>query len=439
MIVIIGAGISGLTLAYELQKQGKAYTLLEARDRAGGYIQTSYHQKTILEHGPGSILADPETVAYLEELGLKAELVYPESAGKVRYIFKNGKVRQMPDSPKSFFKSNFFSWGTKAALVGELLNRKQPRNNEETVGEFFERRFNKEIVDYAVAPFVSGIYAGDPYRLLINKTFPFLKKFETEHGSIIKGIMKSGKKGKKVAKVPLYFKSGMASLPVTIADKLDNIKYNAKVKGIQKRDNRFQVEYILNETSQTVSADKIVLALPAFAASTFLFESYPSVAEDLNKINYPAIVKVFHTFKKSDIGVPINGYGVLYPKVENKPLLGTLWNSSVYPVSSSSDEVLMTSIAGGVLDPRVINESDEEIMDKVLALIKETYQIKGGPVVSKVLRLEKAIPQYDKEMNKIDQLVKELEGEDMFVCANWHGGPSLTDCMRKAVVLAKQL
>ena len=87
MIVIIGAGISGLSLAWHLQKQNKPYLLLEASDKAGGNIQTSVTESYILEKGPNSILCDSSTLGFIDSLGISDQLLPAEAVNKNRFIF----------------------------------------------------------------------------------------------------------------------------------------------------------------------------------------------------------------------------------------------------------------------------------------------------------------------------------------------------------------
>ncbi|MBT32360.1 MAG: protoporphyrinogen oxidase, partial [Thalassobius sp.] len=164
MIVIIGGGISGLAVAWYLQKKGIEYVLLESSERAGGNILTEKTDKYLIEKGPNSLLADNEVQEIIDEIGLKDRILYPEEVSKNRYIFKDGKYRKLPAGP-AFLFSDFFSFSAKLSVFKEYSNKSKGDENE-TVASFFERRFSKEIVDNAVNPFVSGIYAGDPKQML---------------------------------------------------------------------------------------------------------------------------------------------------------------------------------------------------------------------------------------------------------------------------------
>ena len=179
MIAIIGAGISGLTLAYFLEKKQIPYILLESSSKVGGYIHTVKKQPYLLELGPNSLLINKETEAFIDEIGLSNELLPANEVSKNRYIFRKGKYRVLPSSPPKLLFNSFFSLKTKWAIFRET--RKKPLLiQNETLSQFFKRRFGKEVVKYALDPFVAGIYAGDPSLLLLEKTFPFLREYEQQ-------------------------------------------------------------------------------------------------------------------------------------------------------------------------------------------------------------------------------------------------------------------
>ena len=197
---IIGAGISGLTLAYELQKRGIDYTLWEAASQPGGYIQSrrewigtpgdANSRSYLRELGPNSLLGDADLLLWLDELGLTPDLTFSKPVSKVRYIFRDGQYRQLPSGPLSLVFGNFFSWKTKWAIIRERTNKTLSPPGE-TLAQFFRRRFSDEIVEYALGPFVAGIYAGDPDQLLVSETFPILLQYEKEYGSVLRGLIKN--------------------------------------------------------------------------------------------------------------------------------------------------------------------------------------------------------------------------------------------------------
>lgn len=238
-IGIIGAGISGLTLAYELQRRGIDYHLYEAAGQPGGYIQSRRDAGYLRELGPNSLLGDADLLSWIDDLGLTPELAFANPVSKARYIFRNGQYRKLPSGPPSLLFGSFFSWRTKWAIFRERNNRTVSPEGE-TLAQFFRRRFTNEIVEYALAPFVAGIYAGDPERLLVSETFPVLLRYEREDGSVLRGLLKNqSATGRRQS---FSFREGMQTLPNALAAKLTNLSLNDAVKQIVRHGDGWQVD-----------------------------------------------------------------------------------------------------------------------------------------------------------------------------------------------------
>ena len=430
MIAIIGAGISGLSLAYFLQKNGIPYVLLEASNRSGGYIWSEKKDDYLLEYGPNSLLADDKLLELIEELGLKEEMTPAEAVNKNRFIFRNGQYQKLPAKPQALLFNSFFSWKTKLAILKELSYKgKGPEN--ESIAAFFARHFSQELVDYAVDPFVSGIYAGNPDQLLVEKTFGRILSMEREHGSIIRGFMKQGKTTKR--KVTFSFKEGIQSLPQQLAKKVD-VRFNSRVTDIKKGENGFT----LHTSNGAVEAENVVLALPSFKAAPIVESTYPSFAKALNNVNYPPMCAVHTAFKREDVGHPLDGFGGLNPAKEKQFAAGSIWSSSIFPHRAPQDRVLFNSFVGGARNPAHIQKTDAEIKDTLTAELTKAYNIKGKPVFQEVMRWENAIPQYDKNILPVHQELDAVKNDGLHVCANWVDGVSVSDCINKARSLAEE-
>jgi len=434
MIAIIGAGISGLTLAYQLEKAGIPYTLLESSSSPGGYMKSSKVDNYLLEFGPVTILADNEVKEFLDELGLANEYLIPSSESKKRYVLKGGKLKKIPSGPFSLFFGNFFSWKTKKAILNEIA-LKSPQKEHETIKEFFDRRFSKEVTDYTISPFVSGIFAGDPGQLLMEKTFPFLLRFEKEYGSVIKGFIKNKQKGKE----SVIFKNGINQLIASLDKHVTSKEYGAQVVSIAEREDYLQILYRIDGKELSLLADKVVVTCPAFSAAEMLNNFYPDKVSRLKKINYAPITKVFVGFDKKTLSIQPSGYGVLNPFCEGQFSMGTLWTSSVNTSASPEDDFLFTVMVGGMNGIDNANVADDMLVKKVVDELKRVYNINSEPKFSYLYRIPKAIPQYDKNVLGLEEVVELLEIEGVYICANWYRGPSVSDCIKKAKGLSSKL
>lgn len=442
-IGIIGAGISGLTLAYELQKRGVGYQLWEAAAKPGGYIQSRREVSKasadsaggyyLRELGPNSLLGDAALLGWIDELGLTPDLSFSKPISKARYIFRNGRYQKLPSGPLSLVFGNFFSWKTKMAILRERSNKTISPEGE-TLGQFFRRRFSDEIVEYALGPFVAGIYAGDPEQLLVSETFPVLLQYEKEYGSVLRGLLKNQSTAGR--RQSFSFRDGMQMLPNALAAKLTNVSFNDPVRRIT----RTGTDWLVESETGTTAVDQLVLATGTDVAAQLIEPYAAELAQALTQIIYPPMTAVHSAYKRADVRHPLNGFGGLNPTIEGRFSSGHIWSSSVFDGRCPADEVLFTTFVGGQTNSANARLPEDVVFRQVHQELAGSFGIKvDKPVFQAIERWERAIPQYDANVLAIKRSVKELEANDLYVCANWYGGVSLADCIRKAQELAKRL
>src|SRR3989304_621005 len=241
-IVIIGAGISGLTIAYLLNKLGHDIAVLEKKKEPGGSIETVIEKEFLFDKGPNSALeTHPLIGQFIKELNFQDELVYANKEGNKRYILKNDELYPLPMSPPSFIKTKLFSTSAKLRLIAEPFIGRSEDGYYESISEFVKRRLGKEFLDYAINPFVAGVYAGNPEDLSVKSAFPKLFELEEKYGGLIIGTIRSirerkrrAEKSKQSAKM-FSFKNGMQTFPNAIASSLgEKVIFFSEVKSIEK-------------------------------------------------------------------------------------------------------------------------------------------------------------------------------------------------------------
>lgn len=428
---IIGGGISGLTLAYELQRQGQAYHLWEAADTPGGYIRSVRDGKYLRELGPNSLLGDQELLDWIAGLGLTNDLLFAKPVSKSRYIFRRGQYRKLPSGPPSLLFGSFFSLKTKWAIFRELSNKTTSPIGE-TLAQFFRRRFSGELVDYALAPFVAGIYAGDPEQLLVSETFPALLTYEKDYGSVLRGLIKNqSATGRRQS---FSFRNGMQTMPVALAQQLTHARFSQPVQRVDRLANG---QWQVSTASGPVVVDRLVICTGTDAAARLLESNYPAVATALRQIAYPPMTAVHSVYKRADVAHPLNGFGALNPTVEDRFSAGHIWSSSTFDFRCPADEVLFTTFVGGTAGADKAQLPDEELLQNVHQELSDAFGIGATtPVRRDVYRWERAIPQYDARSLILKQLMPALESDKVWICANWYAGVSLSDCIKKAKALA---
>lgn len=445
-IVVLGAGISGLAVAYLLKQKGYDVTVLEKKSEVGGYIETSYENGFLFDHGPYSALeTTPLIPKFVEELNLHDQFVYANKAANKRYILRNNTLHALPISPMAFLKTTLFSPKAKLRLFTEPFVGRSKDGYYQSVAEFVTRRLGREFLDYAINPFVAGVYAGNPESLSVKSAFPKLYALEEKYGGLIVGTIKSIKerkqraeKSKQSAKM-FSFKEGMLVLPKAFAKYLgSNLFLQADVKRVEKQDDGYTISCVHKDENINIPADIIISTVPAFSAADLFGNFDEGLKKHLLDIYYPPILVQYLAYKKEDIKRPLDGFGFLVPSKERKTLLGSVWNSVIFPNRSSEDTVSFTLFIGGARDPEIFSLDKELLFMKIRGEFETLMKIFGEPIFSSYKFWPKAIPQYEigyvEHENYFDEFEKRFPG--IILSGNYRGGISISDCIKNSELVA---
>lgn len=447
-VVIIGGGISGLCVAHWLAKRNVNVVVLEKDAQVGGTMKSVSENGFLVETGPNSAL---ETTPLIKELvfdcKLEDEFLYANPTSKNRYILRDGRLQALPLNPIAFLKTSLFSISAKLRLLKEPFIGKADR--EESIAEFVTRRLGKEFLDYAIDPFVAGVFAGRPEALSVRAAFPKLYALEEKYGGLIKGMVKGRKERKARAEKAkdraesFSFRSGMQALPQAIAKQLGGkVLTESSVTSFEKNSSteqqsgghKFVVEYSRKGTIERIAANVIVLSVPAYAAAGLIRQHSSSTATTLESIYYPPVTSVYAGFDQTAIAEPLDGFGFLIPTKEKRDILGCLWSSSLFSGRAPKGMVSLTAFIGGSRNPEFALLEEKALCDVVLTDLKNIMQIKGKHVYLKVTRWKQAIPQYElgyqQKLNALNQF--EMEHPGVFFCSNFKGGISVGDCVKSA-------
>lgn len=444
-VCVIGGGISGLCVAYRLKKKGVDVLLIERNAVCGGNIQTEKTDGFLIEWGPNSTLVSAHLFELIAELGLLEEVAPANATAKKRYILKDGKLRALPLKIISIIGTDIFSKGAKLRLLREpFITGKSPEN--ETVAEFFKRRFGQEVVDFAVDPFVSGIFAGNPERLSIKSAFPSLFQMEKDYGSILKASV-FGKKEKSGEFVPkgisrtVSFKNGMQTLTDKLAENLlGEIRTETEVVGLKTENGKWKIQTDSGNLDSEVF-DAIVIATPSFAAANLIKNLDDELARNLSEIYHPPLAVIVSAFHKKDIDFDLDGFGFLIPKVEQRKILGSLWSSVIFENRAPNDIHLLTTFIGGARNAELFDKSDEELFKIAFEELNEILGLKAKPIFQKLKRWQRAIPQYNLGYEKITDSIEKFKKDHagFFFCSNFYRGISVSDCIKSSVVTTDEV
>lgn len=466
--LIVGAGISGLTLGYTLQKQYAQQILVcESRGRVGGNITTSNVGDFRWEEGPNSFLPAPAMLRLIVDLGLEQEMILADRR-LPRYVYWQGRLHPVPMSPLAAVSSNLLSWqGKLRAFLGAIgfispamVEQVSQQDGEETVAQFFERHLGAEVMEKLVTPFVSGVYAGDVCQLSASAAFSRIARLETVGGSLLAGAILSGlqKRNARKSSSPLKdpslpktqrgelgsFKQGLEVLPQAIASQLGStVKLNWRLTNLRhSQQQTYLAELTTPEGIETVEARSIVISTPAYVAADLLQTLAPQASKALTEFSYPPVASVSLAYPQSALKHPLRGFGNLIPRSEGIRTLGTIWTSSLFPGRAPQGWQVLTSYIGGATDPEVVELDSEQIasavhQDLCKILVKPDIQ----PKVLAVRLWQQAIPQYNlghqQRLNIIDRHLRELPG--LYLCSNYSHSVALPECVSRAKELATQI
>jgi oxygen-dependent protoporphyrinogen oxidase len=441
-ITILGAGISGLATAWLLHKEGFDVTILEKESTPGGTMQSMKENGYLIDLGPNSGLETTPLIRTLvNDAGISDELIYANEQGNKRYILKNNALHALPTGARPFMKTSLFSTRAKLRLLLEPLIGKSSDGYYQSIAEFVTRRLGKEFLDYAINPFVAGVFAGDPAKLSVKSAFPKLYRLEEEYGGLIKGMIKGAKERKKSTETSkqsakmFSFRNGMNTFPEALASKLnEKVIYNADVKSIEKSADGYSISYIHESTEKQISSDIVLSTIPAYIASDIFRPVDSGLSEHLSAVYYPPVMVLFAGYNKNAIGKNLDGFGFLIPEKEKKSYLGAIWSSVIFEGRNPADQAAFTIFIGGSRSPELFEMDSDELIEKVLSEFQGLMGINEKPVFVKSKFWKKAIPQYELGYIEHVRYFEKFENENpgLFLSGNFVGGISVGDCIKNS-------
>jgi len=354
-------------------------------------------------------------------------------------------------TPGGLLGSRLWSWRGKLRLAGEpFIGRGR---KDETIAEFVERRLGREFLDYAINPFVAGVYAGDPARLSVRAAFPKLYALEERYGGLIRGQIQGARERKRRAekakdRARLFsYAEGMQTLPEALGRALgESLLTGGAVEEIRVLDSgaegaRFEVQGKKRGVPVRFFCSVLVTAVPADRAAGLIRPLDPAVASALREIPYPPVAEVFLGFRADQVRRPLDGFGFLVPEKERRQILGTLWSSTLFEGRAPKGHVALTTFIGGSRQPDLALKPDGILLDSALSDLRPLLGIDGKPAFVRIIRWQRAIPQYEighlEKMRSLQEFEERIPG--LFVTGNFRGGISVGDCMVSADQTAQRV
>ncbi len=448
--LVVGGGISGLVCAYSLQKTGIEFLLVEASPRPGGVIQSQRREGFLIERGPQSFSGTYQISTLCSELGLTGDRVLAPVKAP-RYVLIDGSLRQVPMNPLALFTSSLLNGETKWSLLRDLFGKTQPPEPDESVANFVRRKFSAQLLDRLAGPFVSGIYAGDPEKLSVRGAFPQLHEAEKASGSIARGMLKMArtKRGPHERPTLQTFQDGNEILVRALAKKLgERLRCGVEATALRTlaetqggRAARYAVTLRADGREETLVSDQVVFATPADVVQKLLGDVDPGFEALLEGVEYAAAAVVSLGYRKADIAHALDGFGFLVPRSSGLRVLGSVWNSSLFPDRAPEGHALLTSFVGGASDPNATKLSAEELVAMVHREMTPVLGIRQAPVFSNVTVWQRALPQYNLgHSHRLAALEKlRLRFPGIWLAGNYLRGPAIGACVEQAQEVADEI
>ncbi len=447
-VAVIGAGITGLTTAFLLRQQGRQVHVLERSNRIGGQIQTFREAGFTFESGPNTgTVSCPEVAELFARLQHTSCLLETAcSASKRRLIWKGNRFHPLPSGLWDGITTPLFTFPDKIRLLGEPFRRKGT-NPDESVGELACRRLGRSFFNYAVDPFISGIYAGDPMKLVTRYALPKLYNLEQQYGSFIRGSMAKMKEPKSArdrlaTKEVFSVTGGLENLPIALAGQIGTEQITLSAGGIRihpAAEGGWMITYSTIEGERSLSARKVITTVGAYSLPDLLPFVSPVLMEKITNLRYAPVIQV-------SVGIRDTGslrwgaFGGLVPSREQKPVLGILFPSSCFTGRAPEEGALFSFFMGGVRHPEMLAWTDEEIRTTVVSHVQSMLRFPAdlSPDLIHIFRHPLAIPQYGTTSGERFEAINHIEHQypGLILAGNILGGISLGDRIRQATQIA---
>jgi len=445
-IIVIGAGLTGLTTAFRLKEKGHSVHIIECMARVGGQIRSHQSDGFTFESGPNTgTISTPEVAELFRDIKDDCHILTARKESEIRYIWKGNRFRVLPSGLLSAIATPLFSWYDKFRILGEPF-RAVGQNPDESISELARRRLGQSYLDYAVDPFISGIYAGDPMKLVTRHALPKLYHLEQDYGGFIRGTIAKARQPKSdrdrlATKKVFSAVGGMSSITDALAKRVGNENItlstsNAQVKPVE---NGWSVSFNTPEGEKVIIAKKVVSTVGAYSLPSL----FPFIDDnEMNKItnlNYATVIQVAVGIKDTG-SVRIKGFGGLVPSRERQDVLGILFPSAIFDNRAPGDGVMLSFFIGGMRHKELTLLSDAELESLVEKELHDMLKLpkRTQPDLIRIFRHKQAIPQYEQNSGERFEAIERIESTypGLHLAGNIKGGISMANRITQATEIA---
>jgi oxygen-dependent protoporphyrinogen oxidase len=451
-VAIVGGGVAGLSVAHALRAQAPEaeVVVLERGERVGGNVRSELIDGYLCESGPDGFLDNaPATLELVDAIGLTPRIVRSRDEARRRYLFRRGRLHEVPTSPGAFLTSRLLSPVGRLRVLAEPFVSRPPRHDESILG-FAERHIGREAAQVLVGSMVSGIFAGDASQLSLKSAFPKMHDMEAQYRSLVRAMLAKRRNengmGAPAGRLT-SFAGGMEDLVRAAAAALgDAVRTESRVAELQVRRGFHDAlrprlvgarGFSLGCRTRQIEADAVVLAGPAHETAELVRDFSPEASRLLAGIHTAPLAVVCLGYDQAALAAergPLDGFGFLVPRGEGPRILGALWETSIYPDRAPAGKALLRVMIGGATDLAAVELPDADLLSTVRADLQQTMGLRMAPSFVHIVRHWRGIPQYtighQGRLERIEAALGAHRG--LFLAGNCYRGVSINACIEDA-------
>jgi oxygen-dependent protoporphyrinogen oxidase len=450
-IVIVGGGISGLSAAWFIQEAKRKganvrYTVIEASNRWGGKVLTEQVNEFsdvpfVIEAGPDSFLTQkPWAIQLARDLGLGDHLININSQQTTTYVLHHGKPVKLPEGVAlivptrllPFVRSPLISWRGKLRMGLELFMPAKRDNDDESLADFVRRRLGNEALEIFAEPLLAGIYNAETSKQSLLATFPRFRQMEREYGSLIRGTIAARRPQAATSHPkPAAFMSltgGTQQLIDSLVSHLHSeLRLQTRLSSLEQTPGG---QYrLFTDNGDTIDADAVLITTPAYTAADLLRPLNRDVAQKLSSILYLSSGTVSLAFHITDIGRPLDGFGLVIPKRERRPINALTISSVKFSHRAPDGYSLLRVFFGGSRSPETLSYDDSKLLNVVMQELRSLLGIEAAPLFHRIYRWHRANPQYDvNHLERIADIESNLP-QGVYLTGSAFRGVGMPDCI----------
>jgi oxygen-dependent protoporphyrinogen oxidase len=437
-VIIIGGGITGLAAAYELTQRQVSFTLLESSARLGGLIRTDHVDGFTVEAGPESILAQkPAALRLIDEIGLGPRVI-TSNVPRTAFVLRADRLHALPSPSllgipltwKALLSYDLLPLTARARLALEPLVPAAPATQEdESVADFFARRFGRASVPLIAQPLLGGIHAGRIDALSIRSLFPRFVDAERRSGSVWRGF-RAVQAAPPAEGAFRSLSSGMGEMVSAIGRRLapGSVRLSSGAVALTREGVRWRVSTLQGD----VHGDAVIFAAPAYSAARLLASVDHEASTLCATVPYVSTASVALAYPRTQVAHPLQGSGFVVAKTPGgRRITACTWVSAKWAGRAPQGAALLRAFIGSADDPSAVDLPDDELIALVTRELSGVLGLSGAPAFACVHRWRDAGAQHNvghlARVAALDARLATLPG--LFVAGSGYRAIGIPDCV----------